>query len=292
MTTDTLAVPCPCGGHVLHLSPDKPPVGARAAFTCPACGQRRTFVRTADGAIFDGPEQTGPKAGQTPPVAPSMPPGAPQADQSLETPPPPYVTAQSGPPGTFEAGQPLGTSPPPGAMAQSGANAAPEIEPIPRATAPSAPGVSPAPVAAPLPEPRPVPPGVLVVMTGLPEGLDPAWEKAINGAFPAPDWQVLPAAGQARQIEADVRFHRPAAMAVGNCPAGAALLDAVNALPGRVREAMTVLWVGDLPEGDPLAAFRARADATLAAADTAEAEARLTRAVSRRLAQHSLFAAS
>jgi hypothetical protein len=137
-----------------------------------------------------------------------------------------------------------------------------------------------------------VPPGVLVVMTGLPDGLDPAWDKAIHGAFPDPDWQVLPAAGEIRQIEADVRFHRPAAVAVGDCPAGAALLEAASALPGRVRETMTVLWLGDLPEDDPLAAFRVRADATLAASDTAEAEARLTRAVSRRLAQHSLFAAS
>lgn len=219
MTGQPTDVPCPCGGYVLHLAPDKPAVGARAAFTCPACGQRRTFTRTPTGAVF---EETFPAA---PPAA----------------------------------------SPP---QAQA---------------APAAP--------APLPEPTPVPPGPLLAMTALPESLDPAWATAAAEAFPAPDWHVLPAAGDARQILADVRFHHPAAVVIGDGPAGEALAAAVAALPGRLREAMTVIAVGAFPENDPLAAFRARADATLDAADTATPAARLTRAVSRRRAQPSLFRA-
>lgn len=53
--TGEISIACPCGGHAVALAPDKPPVGGRAAFTCPACGQRRTFVRTPDGAAFDAP---------------------------------------------------------------------------------------------------------------------------------------------------------------------------------------------------------------------------------------------
>lgn len=53
MTSGPTAITCPCGGHVLQLAPGKPPVGGRAAFTCPACGLRRAFTRTETGAVFD-----------------------------------------------------------------------------------------------------------------------------------------------------------------------------------------------------------------------------------------------
>ncbi|MHC1712397.1 MAG: hypothetical protein AB9872_09625 [Solidesulfovibrio sp.] len=69
-------IACPCGGHTVTLTPDMPPMGSRAAFTCPACGERRTFVRTSDGALFDTPE-TAPVPSATQPTAPSvMPPFA------------------------------------------------------------------------------------------------------------------------------------------------------------------------------------------------------------------------
>ncbi len=208
MTGQETVVPCPCGGYVLTLAPDKPPLGGRAAFTCPACGQRRTFVRTETGAVFEERERPAP------------------------------------------------------------------------------------PAAEPLPEPTPVPPGRRLAMTGLSESPDPAWGQAVAEAFPAPLWHVLPVAGDPRQILADVRFHRPAVILAGEGPAGAALLAAAASLPGRAREAITVLAIGNAPEGDPLAAFRAGADATLARADTAGAAARLADALARRQAQPSLFAAS
>jgi hypothetical protein len=74
---------CPCGGHTVTLTPDMPPMGSRAAFTCPACGERRTFVRTPDGALFDGlfdmPEGV-PIPSNIQPTAPSVaPPFAPPA---------------------------------------------------------------------------------------------------------------------------------------------------------------------------------------------------------------------
>ncbi|EFL49913.1 hypothetical protein DesfrDRAFT_3370 [Solidesulfovibrio fructosivorans JJ]] len=86
MTGGTV-ITCPCGGHALTLAPDKPPVGGRAAFTCPACGMRRTFTRTATGAVFEdagkalGAPSPAPAAGQTPEVTPlpdprPVPPGA------------------------------------------------------------------------------------------------------------------------------------------------------------------------------------------------------------------------
>ncbi len=258
MTAQTIAVPCPCGGYVLTLAPDKPPLGARAAFTCPACGERRTFVRTETGARFEGQERPAPPAatlGSTGPAAPS--PGA--------------ATAR---PGEGSAATPA-----------AGPQAATTADGPARAVAAT-------PTAEPLPEPTPVPPGRRLAMTGLPESPDPAWGRAVAEAFPPPLWHVLPVAGDPRQILADVRFHRPAVILAGEGPAGAALLAAAASLPGRAREAITVLAIGNAPEGDPLAAFRAGADATLARADTAGAAARLADALARRQAQPSLFAAS
>ncbi|MEA4856768.1 MAG: hypothetical protein AAGU21_10415 [Solidesulfovibrio sp.] len=234
MTGQETVVPCPCGGYVLTLAPDKPPLGGRAAFTCPACGERRTFTRTETGAVFEERERPAPpEAG--PSVAPSAVAAVPPAAESRAAVPP---AAES------------------------------------------------------LPEPTPVPPGRRLAMTGLSEGLDPAWGRAVAEAFPPPLWHVLPVADDPRQILADVRFHRPAVILAGQGPAGAALLAAAASLPGRAREAITVLAIGNAPEGDPLAAFRAGADATLARADTAGAAARLADALARRQAQPSLFAAS
>jgi len=87
--TGATVITCPCGNHTLSLAPDKPPVGGRAAFTCPACGTRRSFTRTTSGAVFDAPAGAGaaspapptPAARQTPGVTPlpdprPVPPGA------------------------------------------------------------------------------------------------------------------------------------------------------------------------------------------------------------------------
>jgi hypothetical protein len=77
----TQTITCPCGGHTVSLATDKPPVGSRAAFTCPACGERRFFVRTPDGALFDAPEtaETARVSSTTQPTArPVCPPAAPQ----------------------------------------------------------------------------------------------------------------------------------------------------------------------------------------------------------------------
>lgn len=238
-----LAVPCPCGGYTLSLAPDKPPIGGKAAFTCPACGERRTFTRTASGVAFDD-------------VAP--PPAQPAAPR-----------------------QPAQTSAP--------------VQPVAKA--------------APLPAPTPVPPGAALVMTALPDipdgpggpgGPYAPWTQAVAAAFPAPGWHVLPASHDARQIEADVRFHRPAVVLVAD-PASAgsnararALLAAVAALPGRAREAMTVLVLGAFAQGDPLAAFGLGADVVLAIADTADAAdaaARLQEAHAATLAKPSYFRA-
>jgi hypothetical protein len=232
--TATIAVACPCGGHTLALSPDKPPPGARAAFTCPACGQRRTFTRTESGAIFDGFEPA-----QTQPAAPTR-------------------------------------------------------QPAP----PSAPSVA---KAAPLPAPTPVPPGAALLMTALPDVLNAPespyapWFRAVAEAFPAPGWHVLPASPDARQVAADVRFHRPAVVlvadpaSVGHDARAQALLAAVAALPGRVREALTVAVAGAFAEGDPLAAFRLGADVVLALKNTADAAARLQAAHGATVAKPSYF---
>lgn len=215
-----LAVPCPCGGYTLSLAPDKPPLGGKAAFTCPACGQRRTFTRTAGGVAFD---DVAPPPAQA--AAPKQP-----AQMPTQTPSP---------------AQPVAKAPP-------------------------------------LPAPTPVPPGAALVLTALPDVPDgpdepyAPWLAAVAAGFPAPGWHVLPAAHDARQIEADVRFHRPAVVLVAD-PASAGddaraqtLLAAVAALPGRVREAMTVIVLGAFAQGDPLAAFGLGADVVLAAADTAD----------------------
>lgn len=232
-TAGTLAVTCPCGGHTLSLAPDKPPPGARAAFTCPACGQRRTFTRTAGGVAFD--DDASPPAPQQP----------------VPTPAPARPVAK----------------------------------------------------AAPLPAPTPVPPGAALVMTALPylpdgpDGPYAPWLRALAEVFPAPGWHVLPASPDARQVAADVRFHRPALVLVAN-PASVggdaraqALLAAVAALPGRVREALTVAVVGAFATGDPLAAFGLGADVVLAVADTADAAARLEAAHGATMAKPSYFRA-
>ncbi|MGE4536856.1 MAG: hypothetical protein AB7D37_07245 [Desulfovibrio sp.] len=66
--TGATVITCPCGNHTLSLAPDKPPVGGRAAFTCPACGTRRSFTRTTSGAVFDAP--AGPAPGVPAPTQP------------------------------------------------------------------------------------------------------------------------------------------------------------------------------------------------------------------------------
>jgi len=228
-----LAVACPCGGYTLSLAPDKPPIGGKAAFTCPACGERRTFTRTAGGVAFDD-------------VAPAQP-----AQTPAQTPAP---------------AQPVAKAPP-------------------------------------LPAPTPVPPGAALVLTALPdvpEGPYAPWVQAVVAAFPAPGWHVLPASHDARQVEADVRFHRPALVLVAD-PASAsddararALLAAVAALPGRAREAMTVIVLGAFAQGDPLAAFGLGADVVLAVADTpdtANVAARLQAAHAATKAKPSYFRA-
>lgn len=234
-TVATVTIACPCGGHELALEPGKPPIGARAAFTCPACGRRRTFTRTATGAVFDA---TGPDA------APAAP----------------------------EAASP------------SVATAAPTA---PSAT-PSAPEIPEVPEAQDIPSPRPVPAGAAVVMA---TALAPAWDAAVAEAFPAPDWHRLPAADDPRQTAVDVRFHRPRVV-VADGDAAEAVLTAVDALPGRLREAVTVILLTSRPDAGPLAAFTARADAVCDAADADDAAARLREAVARKTALPSLFAAS
>jgi hypothetical protein len=53
MNPDQIVVACPCGGHSLTLPAMRLPIGARAAFTCPACGERRTGLRTEQGVVVD-----------------------------------------------------------------------------------------------------------------------------------------------------------------------------------------------------------------------------------------------
>lgn len=72
-------ITCPCGGHTVALNPDMPPMGSRAAFTCPACGERRTFVRTSDGALFDTPEAAPVPSATQPTAPPTMQPVCPPA---------------------------------------------------------------------------------------------------------------------------------------------------------------------------------------------------------------------
>lgn len=237
-TVATVAVACPCGGYELTLEPGRPPIGARAAFTCPACGRRRTFTRTATGAVFDAP---GPDAA----------PAAPEAASP--------ATAPAAP-----------TAPP-------AASPAPEVPEVPGA--PEAPAILP---------PRPVPAEAAVVMT---TALAPAWDAAVAEAFPAPDWHRLPAADDPRQTAVDVRFHRPRVVVAAG-EAAEAVLTAVDALPGRLREAVTVILLASRPVAGPLAAFTARADVVCDAADTGDAAARLREAVARKTALPSLFAAS
>ncbi|MHC1791888.1 hypothetical protein [Solidesulfovibrio sp.] len=90
-----LTLACPCGGHSLELPADKLPVGGRAALTCPACGVRRTFVRTQYGVAAGEtplpPAQPGTGTPATPaaPAAPAGPiePLAPAGPQPSPVPP-------------------------------------------------------------------------------------------------------------------------------------------------------------------------------------------------------------
>ncbi len=208
-----ISIACPCGGHTVTLSPDKPPVGGRAAFTCPVCGQRRTFVRTADGAAFD--------------AAPSAESGSAPADP----------------------------------------------------VAASRPGPAPSPVRA----------GAAVVLAAL-AGLPSAWAEAVAYVFPAPAWQVLPA-DDPDQGAADLRAHAPAVVVAAAGPERQTLLAAVAALSGRAREKLTLVVVGDGPEGDAMAAFAASADAVLDKDNIRDLPDRLRAALDTRGGWPSLFEA-
>ncbi|EHJ47459.1 hypothetical protein DFW101_1451 [Solidesulfovibrio carbinoliphilus subsp. oakridgensis] len=244
--TGMTAIACPCGGHTVSLSPDKLPVGGRAAFTCPACGARRTFVRTPGGAVFDGAPD------RTPPPAPSPDPAAPAA-----------------------------SSPDPAAPAAVSVVAAPAAIPAP----------PPRPAAPDLP-PSPVPAGAVVVLAALPPvpARSPAWAGAVAEAFPGPDWHVLCATdpGKAR---ADLLAHAPAVVVAGDGPATAALVADVAALPGRVRERLALVLVGDFTDNDAMAAFARSADTVLDAADAKAMAGRLRAALADRKSLPSLFEA-
>jgi hypothetical protein len=227
--TGHAAIVCPCGGHTVTLSPDKLPVGGRAAFTCPACGERRTFVRTAHGAVFDG------MPGLAPPAAPGPEPaGSPAISVPARTPRP----------------------------------AAPDLAP------------------------SPVPAGTAVVLAALAPvpSLPSAWAGAVAEAFPEPDWHVLLATDPA-QARADLLAHAPAVVVAGDGPAAEALVAGVASLPGRVRERLALVLVGDFTDNDALAAFARSADAVLGAADAGAAVPRLWAVVAGRQALPSLFEA-
>uniref|UniRef100_I2Q4S1 Zinc finger/thioredoxin putative domain-containing protein n=1 Tax=Desulfovibrio sp. U5L TaxID=596152 RepID=I2Q4S1_9BACT len=226
--TGMTAIACPCGGHTVTLSPDKPPVGGRAAFTCPACGERRTFVRTVGGAVFDGaPDRT--------------PPPAPAPDPALT-----LTVSISAPPW-----RPAG----------------PDLAP------------------------SPVPAGASVVLAALADLQNAAaWAEAVETTFPSPDWHVL-FATDPDQARADLLAHAPAVVVAGNGPATTALLAGVAALPGRVRERLALVLVGDFTDNDAMAAFARSADAVLDAADTGAMAGRLRAARDGRHGLPSLFEA-
>ena len=95
MTAQPLVIACPCGGHSFTLAADTLPVGGRAAFTCPACGLRRTCVRTERGVVADDRPTPDPAAGPLPqpPVSPASTPTPQQASvaRPAETLPPPVA---------------------------------------------------------------------------------------------------------------------------------------------------------------------------------------------------------
>ena len=102
---DTIIANCPCGGHTVTLPPDKPPVGGRAAFTCPTCGQRRTFVRTLGGVVFDAPEPQAPRHARPKPAPAEAAPVAPQAPAAQAPAPQPAAPPQPDvPPSLVPAG--------------------------------------------------------------------------------------------------------------------------------------------------------------------------------------------
>ena len=86
MTAQPMVIACPCGGYSLTLPADKLPVGGRAAFTCPACGLRRTCVRTERGIVVD--DQSAPDAASGPLTPPTpIPEPTPQPEQRPEASP-------------------------------------------------------------------------------------------------------------------------------------------------------------------------------------------------------------
>jgi|GEM_PF-2444992 len=215
----TIIANCPCGGHTVALPPDKPPVGGRAAFTCPACGIRRTFMRTRGGVVFDAPGPAAPR--------PARPAKASPAALDL-----------------------------PAADAPAAAAAAVELPPEGPAVA-----TAPEPAAQPRPEPAPslVPPGLKVALAAV---ADAGWRAGLAEALPETRWFVLEAVDPARTV-VDFRAHGPRLALVDNGPAGTALAAEIAALPGRAREGLVLLAVGETAEADPLAAFAASADAVL-----------------------------
>ncbi|OLN28476.1 hypothetical protein DVDV_1619 [Desulfovibrio sp. DV] len=84
MTAQPMVIACPCGGHSFTLAADTLPVGGRAAFTCPACGLRRTCVRTERGVVVDDRPTPDLAAGPLPqpPVSPASPPTPEQASMA------------------------------------------------------------------------------------------------------------------------------------------------------------------------------------------------------------------
>ena len=100
-----ITVACPCGGHSFSLAPDKPPAGGRAAFTCPACGLRRTFTRTETGVVFDALPGVAP---ETPAMAAPNAPNVPDAPRAPATAPAgKYDAALLPAPRTVPAGAPV-----------------------------------------------------------------------------------------------------------------------------------------------------------------------------------------
>ena len=220
MTAPSVVIACPCGGHRFTLAADRLPVGGRAAFTCPACGLRRSCRRTDGGVVVDD-------------------------------------------------------LPVPDAAAGPSAVSSPTRSPA---------AALPPPVADDLPPPSPVPPAVRIALAVMD---DTDWRDALARALP-PGWHVL-CPGTAAQALADFLALAPDVVLVDDGEAGRTIQTAVDALPGRSREGLTLLALVPGPDGDSLAAFAHSADAVLDVRDETARTERLQAALARAAALPSLF---
>ncbi|KHK02562.1 hypothetical protein [Desulfovibrio sp. TomC] len=233
MTAQPMVIACPCGGHRLSLPADKLPVGGRAAFTCPACGVRRTCVRTERGVVVD--DQSAPDASSGPLTQPAPSPQAtPQPEQTSEAPP-----AKQAPP--LPAGD--------------------------------------------LPPPSPAPPAARIALAAVAEA---DWAAALGHTL-GPDWHVL-FPGTAKQALADFLALAPDVVLLDDGEAARTVQAAADALPGRSREALTLLALLPCPDADAMAAFAHSADAVLDERNPDAKVERLREALKRCAAQPTLLA--